>query len=119
MASWYTGTKHSCKTDNSKRWGCNEASASNLYQIPCGCHGVDSECANCNGSGFYKPDRCINYYTRDLSVFFEMWKTWTDKNILPYAGSFMQQPYLLFEQFSMFESFVSACNEFDKQHGGT
>jgi hypothetical protein len=47
-----------------------------------------------------------------------MWKIWTDKNILPYAGSFMQQPYLLFEQFSLFESFVGACNEFEKQHGG-
>lgn len=118
MASWYSGTKHNCSTDNKKIWGCDEVSASVPYQIPCGCFGTDKECAKCKGTGFYRPDRCITYYTRGLEMFFQYWKVWTHKNIVPFSGSFSEQPYKMFEAFSIMDAFLGHIQEFKDGNNG-
>ena len=102
------GIEHNCSTDNKKSWGCDQSSASVPYKVPCSCGG-QKDCETCGGSEVYRLDRCPHYYIKNEMLFYKMWRAWTDKNLPPYKGAYLDQPRLLMQRFDLMDNLIAVA----------
>jgi len=73
--------------------------------IPC-CRSL--ECPKCKGSGRIYPERCpIHYYDDEIKTLRYLYENYTFKNILPYSGSPIEQPKVIFETFDTIDHYLS------------
>ncbi len=102
------GTSHTCNHSNND-WGCVEVNTKQRkWFIPC-CK--NENCHLCNGTGKIYPKRCpIHYYDDELKTLRYLYDTYTHKNILPYSGSPVEQPKVIFEVFDMIDNYLYVFN---------
>ena len=73
--------------------------------IPC-CK--NKKCHLCKGTGKIYPDRCpVHYYDEEIKTLRYLYDNYAFKNILPYSGSPIEQPKILFEAFDMIDHYIS------------
>lgn len=73
--------------------------------IPC-CD--NKECPACKGIGRIYPERCpVHYYKRDVIKLRYLYDCYNKKNILPFSGSPIEQPKVLFDHFQSINHYVS------------
>lgn len=98
------GTTHTCDRSNNE-WGCVEANTKQLkWSIPC-CD--RSDCPDCKGTGQIYPERCpVFYYTQDLKKLRYLYDSYSEKNLLPFPGSPLDQPKVLFDHFSLLSHYI-------------
>lgn len=71
------------------------------WWIVCDCDN-DKECHKCKGVGLVYPDRCpVHYYDHEVKYLRLLYDAYNDKNILPFSGSLIEQPKILFETFKL------------------
>jgi len=73
--------------------------------IPC-CE--NKECPGCKGTGKIYPERCpVHYYNGEVKTLRYLYDCYTHKNILPFSGSPIDQPKVLFDYFDTINYYVS------------
>jgi hypothetical protein len=77
--------------------------------IPC----CDNEkCPDCKGAGKIYPDRCpVHYYKGDIKTLRYLYDCYNHKNILPFSGSPIDQPKVLFSHFERINHYVAVFGE--------
>ena len=77
--------------------------------IPC-C--FDEDCHLCKGTGKIYPERCpVHYYKGDIKTLRYLYDCYTHKNILPFSGSPINQPKVLFKHFDMINYYLSVFRD--------
>lgn len=84
----------------------------NKWFIPC-CQ--DESCKECGGTGKIYPERCPVHYYRDVKTLRYFYENYNHKNILPYSGSLVDQPRVVFKYFEMIDHYVSVYNNIKEQ----
>jgi hypothetical protein len=73
------------------------------WWLPC-CN--DPQCHQCKGTGRIYPERCPCYYYRDVKTLRYLYDAYRFKNILPFAGSPIEQPVKLIKTFDLVDQYV-------------
>jgi hypothetical protein len=115
LAAILGGTTHSCD-HSSNDLGCVAANTKiNYWWITCDCH-RKYDCDKCNNTGKLHPDRCPNfYYDTELDILRKLYDSFTNKNILPYSGSQIDQPRKIFKEFDAINLSIYHRQLIDKQ----
>ena len=83
------------------------------WYIPC-CK--DEECHKCKGKGRIYPERCPHhYYQGELRTLRYLYESYQYKNLLPYSGSPIEQPKVLFDYFGLINYYVGFIDDLKKQ----
>lgn len=109
MASLIGGTSHICDHSNND-FGCVEANTNQRkWFIPC-CK--NEKCHLCNGTGKIYPIRCpVHYYDEEVITLRYLYESYEHKNILPFSGSPIEQPKVLFESFDLINHYLYVFNK--------
>ena len=99
------GTDHTCT---------NECDAPSTTQkelwIVCTCD--RKECTKCDNTGKIYTKHCANhYYKSDMHLLRVLYENYTHKNILPFAGSLIEQPNILFKTFRSIDYYLFLRNK--------
>ena len=79
------------------------------WWIPC-CKNI--ECPDCKGRGKVYPERCpIHYYKGELKTLRFLYESYHYKNILPFHGSPIDQPKVLFEYFTQVTYYLGLIDD--------
>jgi hypothetical protein len=91
--------------EESDPWGCAAASAEKKWFIFCGCD-LPEGCKHCEKGKIY-PERCPDFYLdEETYIFNTLYKEYENRGTLPYPGSLIEQPKVLFLYFDHFKSAV-------------
>ena len=72
--------------------------------IPC-CN--NEECHICKGTGKQYLDRCpVHYYNSDIKTLRFLYEAYQYKNILPFSGTPIEQPRVLFKHFEYLSHYI-------------
>ena len=76
------------------------------WWIVCDCDGKG--CPECDNTGRKHPERCpVYYYTNELNTLRYLYGTYKHKYILPFNGSPIDQPSVLFKAFNMIDYYLN------------
>jgi len=82
------------------------------WYIPC-CK--DKKCRKCKGKGRVHPKRCpSHYYQGELRTLRYLYDSYQYKNLLPFSGSPLDQPKVLFDYFGLINYYVGLIDELKK-----
>ena len=91
-----------------------EANTSQLkWFVPC-CK--NNKCLLCNGTGKQYLERCpVYYYDDELKALRYLYESFNFRNILPFSGSPIEQPKVLFTVFETIDYYVSFFNDLKEE----